>query len=47
MSHHFVPFVVETSGVFGEAAVDLADLGRCLHKAIGEPRMHTFTEHIH
>ena len=42
-SHHFVPFVVETSGVFGEAAVEFArDLGRRLHKATREPRSREF-----
>ena len=36
-SHYFVPFVLETSGMFGEAAVEFArDLRRCLHKATGE-----------
>ena len=42
-SHHFVPFVVETSGVLGEAAVDfMRDLGRRLCKATGEPRSREF-----
>ena len=42
-SHHFVPFVVETSGVLGEAAVDFTrDLGRRLCKATGEPRSREF-----
>ena len=43
MSHHFVPFVVETSGVLGEAAEDFTrDLGRRLYKATGEPRSQEF-----
>ena len=43
MSHYFVPFVVETSGMFGEAAVEFSrDLGRCLHKITGEPRSREF-----
>ena len=42
-SHHFVPFVVETSAVLGEAAVDFTrDLGRRLCKATGEPRSREF-----
>ena len=42
-SHHFVPFVVETSGVLGEAAVDFTkDLGRRLCKATGEPHSRDF-----
>ena len=37
-SHYFVPFVVETSGVLGEAAEDLIwDLGQLLHQSNGEP----------
>ena len=43
MSHHFVPFVVETSGVLGEATEDFTrDLGRRLYKATGEPRSREF-----
>ena len=38
-SHHFVPFAVETSGVLGQAALDLVDdIGRRLHRMTGEPR---------
>lgn len=37
-SHYFVPFVVETLEVLGEAAEDLIqDLGRLLHRSTGEP----------
>ena len=43
MSHNFVPFVVETSGVLGEAAEDFTrDLGRRLYKTTGEPRIREF-----
>ncbi len=43
MRHHFVPFVVETSGVLGEAADDFTrDLGRRLYKATGESRRREF-----
>ena len=43
MSHHFVPFVMETSGVLGEAAVDFTrDLRRGLCKATGEPHSREF-----
>ena len=39
LSHHFVPFAIETSGVLGQAALGLlSDLGRRLHRATGEPR---------
>ena len=42
-SHHFVPFVVETSGVLGEAVEDFTrELGRRLFKATGEPRSRCF-----
>ena len=42
-SHHFVPFVVETTGVLGEAAVDFTrDLRRRLCKATGEPHSREF-----
>ena len=37
-THHFVPFVVDTSGVLGEAAVDFTrDLGRHLSKPPESP----------
>ena len=43
MSQHSVPFVVETSGVLGDAAEDFTrDLGRRLYKATGEPRSREF-----
>ena len=36
-SHHFIPFVVETSGVLGEAALDFTrGLGSSLCKATGK-----------
>ena len=36
-SHHFVPFVVETSGVLGQAALSLVwDLGQRLRQSTGE-----------
>ena len=39
LSHHFVPFAIETSGVLGQAALGLlCDLSRRLHRATGEPR---------
>ena len=39
LSHHFVPFAIETSGVLDQAALGLlSDLGRRLHRATGEPR---------
>ena len=42
-SHYFVPFVVETSGVLGEAAEDFTrDLGRRLCKATREPYSREF-----
>ena len=41
-SHYFVPFVVGTSGMFVEAAVEFADLGRRLHKTTGELRSRKF-----
>ena len=36
-SHHFVLFVLETSGVLGQAALDLnSELGQCLCQTTGE-----------
>ena len=38
-SHHSVPSAVETSGVLGQAALDLIDdIGRHFHQMMGEPR---------
>ena len=37
-SHHFVPFVIETSGVLGKAAEEfMQELARHIYKATGEP----------
>ena len=35
-SHHFVPLVVETSGVLGEATEEftISQLARCIYKAL-------------
>ena len=42
-SHHFVPFVVETSGVLGKAAEEFTqELARRIYKATGEPRSRQF-----
>ena len=39
VSHHFVPFAVETSGVLGQAALSLVwDIGQPLRQATGEER---------
>ena len=39
VSHHFVPFAVEMSGVLGQAAVSLVwDIGQRLRQATGEER---------
>ena len=39
VSHHFVPFGVETTGVLGQAALSLVcDLGQLLRQATGEER---------
>ena len=38
-SHHFVPFAVETSGLLGQAPLDLVDdIWRCLCLMTGELR---------
>ena len=38
-SHHFVPFVIETSGVFGPEALSLPeDIGRQIRAETGEPQ---------
>ena len=37
VSHHFIPFGVETSGVLGQTALSLVwDIGQCLRQATGE-----------
>ena len=42
-SHHFVPFAVETSGVFGPEALSLLeDIGRRIRAETGEPRSFQF-----
>ena len=42
-SHHFVPFVMETSGVLGKAAEEFTqELARRIYKATGEPRSRQF-----
>ena len=46
-SHHFIPFVVETSGVLGEAALDFTrGLGSSLCKATGKPQSRDLLQRI-
>ena len=43
LSHHFVPFAIETSGVFGYEAVSLLeDIGRQIRAETGEPQSFQF-----
>ncbi len=39
VSHHFVPFAMETSSVLSQAALSLVwDIGQCLRQTTGEER---------
>ena len=42
-SHHFIPIVVETSGVIGPVAIDfINDLGNRIHVHTLEPKSRTY-----
>ena len=45
VSHHFVPVVIETSGVFGQEALSfIRELGRHQRVKTGEPQSHHYLQ---